>query len=306
MRWRDLAGSIRDQWSLPVPPILAAKMGPDFTRFQNPTANESSAAVFTNVRLRSSGDHINSVLSGNIAFVESRIHDDLHLIPLFRAEPQSSPYMEFLAGLLPVYLSPSAQGTLDLSVSTADPIRMGMLPLTGELTCDLKLRGSLKAPVPSGRVTLSNMPVHLPSGRLLMNQGTMDFLSEEPWNPILMAKASGWLAQQFIEATVFGKFSEGRWLLRSRDGFLSPQDLTLLLEIGSLPYPDEAVTPLVLATNFRPYVMQSSWHKLLIWAGGCRFLHFASTSTHAMGKRSTIQRQPEFCYGLHCASTQGF
>jgi len=227
-----------------------------------PLQMNSSGAVFTNMRLRSSGDLINSVLSGNIAFVESQIHDDLHLTPLFSAEPQPSLYMEFLAALLPAYLSPSAQGTLDLSVSTAEPIRMGMLPLTGELACDLKLRGSLKAPVPSGRVTLSNMPVHLPAGRLLMNQGTMDFLSEEPWNPILMAKASGWLAQHFVEASAFGKFSEGRWLLRSPDGFLSPQDLTLLLEIGALPYPDESANPLGLASNFRAYVSQSSWHKL--------------------------------------------
>ena len=241
--------------------------------FKIPLQMNPSASVSTNMQLRSTGDLSNSVLSGTIAVVDSRIHNDLHLIPLLSAEPQQPPYMEFLASLLPAFLSPSAQGTLDLSVSTAEPIRIGKQPLAGELACDLKLRGSLKAPVPTGRLTLSNIPVQLPAGRLLMNQGTMEFLPDEPWNPILMAKASGWVAQHFVEASAFGRFSEGRWVLRSLDGLLSPQDLTLLLEIGALPYPNESVNDFSLATNFRAYVSQACWDQFfdLGWGEGVFF-----------------------------------
>jgi len=226
-----------------------------------PLKMSPSAVLLTNMRLRSAGDLIHSVLNGTLAFVDSRINDELHLVPQSISALQQPQRMESLATLLPAFLSPSAEDTIDIAISTLEPIRVGKLPLAGELACDLKLRGSLMAPVPTGRLILSNIPVVLPAGRLLMTQGTMEFLSDEPWNPILLAKASGWIDHQFVEAFAFGRFNEGRWTLRSHDDHLSPQDLTLLLELGALPYTNEGVTQLSLATNFRAYILQTSWDK---------------------------------------------
>ena len=220
-----------------------------------------SAVLLTNMRLRSAGDLIHSVLNGTLAFVESRINDDLHLVPQSISALQQPQRMESLATLLPAFLSPSAEDTIDIAISTLEPIRVGKLPIAGELAFDLKLRGSLMAPVPTGRLILSNIPVVLPAGRLLMTQGTMEFLSDEPWNPALSAKASGWVDHHFVDAIAFGRLTEGRWILRSLDDRLSPQDLTLLLELGALPYAIEGVTQLSLATNFRAYILQTSWDK---------------------------------------------
>jgi hypothetical protein len=214
------------------------------------------------MQLHSVGDFPNSLLSGSVAFVDSVIHDDLNVIPLLSTVPPQSSCMESLASLLPV-LAPSAQGTLDLGVSSRQPIRVGSLPLAGEINLDLRLRGSLKAPVPTGRLTLSNLQARLPSGRLLLQKGTMDFIADEPWNPLLLAIASGWVGQHFVEAVAFGGMNDGRWVLRSPDSSLTSQDLTLLLEQGAQPLEiaSETIPPLSLASNFRPYIMQSTMDK---------------------------------------------
>ena len=223
----------------------------------NPTAS-----LFADMQLHSVGDLPNSLLSGSVAFVDSVIHDDLNVIPLLSTVPQHPPCMQSLASLLPV-LAPSAESTIDLGVSSRQPIRVGSLPLAGEMNLDLRLRGSLKAPVPTGRLTLSNLQVRLTAGRLLLQKGTMDFLSDEPWNPLLLASASGWVGQHFVEAFAFGRMTDGRWVLRSPDSSLTSQDLTLLLEQGSQPLEiaSETTPPLSLASNFRPYTMQSTMDK---------------------------------------------
>jgi hypothetical protein len=98
----------------------------------------------------------------------------------------------------------------------------------------------------------------------------MDFLSDEPWNPLLMASASGWEGQQFVEALAFGRMNDGKWVLRSPDSSLTSQDLMLLLELGAYPLviASENTPPLCLASNFRPYIMQSTMNQFTDLSGG--------------------------------------
>ncbi len=228
-----------------------------------PLQTSYKARLFTDVRLHSAGELPNSLLSGSVEFVDSVIPEDLHIIPLLSAEPSQPPDLESLTSLLSI-LSPAPQSNLDLAVSSREPVRVGRSPLAGEISWDLKLRGTLQAPVATGRLTLSNIAAELPAGRLLLENGTMDFLSDEPWNPVLLASASGWVGRHLVEAFAFGRLSEGRWVLRAAKNKMTEQDLTLLLGSGAHPWEVAAdgSSDLSLATNFRPYEVRSIMDKL--------------------------------------------
>ena len=235
-----------------------------------PLQMNPKASLFADMRLHSAGDLPNSLLSGSVEFVDSVIPGDLHITPLFSFESSQSPVWESVSSLLSIF-SPATQGALDLSVISKEPVRVGRPPLAGEISWDVNLRGTLKSPVPTGRLTLTNLQARVPAGRLLLENGTMDFLSDEPWNPLLIAKASGWVGAHFVEAFAFGRFSEGRWMLRSPARNLTAQDLTLLLESGAEPLEIAAESNLSVATHFMPYVPLSTLNKFPDLSGDAVF-----------------------------------
>jgi translocation and assembly module TamB len=145
--------------------------------------------------------------------------------------------------LRPPYFSvtnePLADWKLDLAVSGNRFLRVRTPIFGGLLSANLKLKGSLRAPVLTGDVNANSGRLLFPFGTLTLNQGYASFSGNDARGPDLQFSASGRNYRYDLRVEVKGPAEVAKVTFSSTPP-LTAEQILLLLSAGELPQMDYA------------------------------------------------------------------
>lgn len=133
-------------------------------------------------------------------------------------------------------LRPFAPWVMDIRLSSAGPIPVGVEGAQGSLAPDLYLQGTVGEPLLLGTVRADRLPVVWPSGARLAADGRVHFTPEKPWLPVVDLAGTGEAGAYGIRAGAFGPV-DGRNLLVSSAPPMTTEQIVLLLTTGLSPVP---------------------------------------------------------------------
>jgi hypothetical protein len=134
--------------------------------------------------------------------------------------------------LFSVRRQPLASATLDLEITADETIRIRAPDLRGDLSCDLRIRGTGEAPAPEGRVFFRDLLVEThPVAALKVDRGEVRFPPGEPFDPRLDVTAHTRLKGYDLEVDVEGRVDDAELRVSSRPA-LSQEDAIVLLATG--------------------------------------------------------------------------
>ncbi len=134
--------------------------------------------------------------------------------------------------LFSIRRAPFASATLDLEVTADETIRIRAPDLRGDLSCDLRVRGTGEAPAPEGRIFVRDMLVELqPVAALKVDRGEIQFPPGEPFDPRLDVTAHTRLKGYEIEVDLLGRIDDAELRMSSRPS-LPQDDVIVLLATG--------------------------------------------------------------------------
>ena len=167
-------------------------------------------------------------------FIDSVVRRQIEVLPLFSATGSPSLGLESQAANIQ-NLAPYPNWSIQLKIRGEDPIRLTSQNLTSSIFPDLAILGTVERPIPVGTISVVGLELKTPGGPLFSERSEICFFSDQPWQPFVYARATGFFAGSIVEATAFGPLSEGKWRLRSMDSDpLLPQTVTMLLR-GDTP-----------------------------------------------------------------------
>ncbi len=189
-------------------------------------ARDTGMRLRANVDLTASGNNSSGLVSGSVRLVDGRIFQRFEITPLLLVAPESAPDSLFPPPLITVP-DPFARWALDVKIRNESPFRIRGNIAEGEIIPDLTLTGTLGNPVPIGRVTLRNVQAFLPFTTLLIPDGRVDFLPDDPWVPLLDVRGTASTPDYEIQAYAFGPLDEKKLILRSEPPL--PQEAIIVL-----------------------------------------------------------------------------
>ena len=224
-----------------------------------PLRVDAAVSLFADLNLQAIGTVDEGMLSGSILFTQSKIHRQLTVRPCLGASSvPTSPFIHFedMLGLI----APAPDWNCDLQVGSLSPILVRDGSYYGQIIPNLYINGTLGAPVPTGCLTVRDLNVHAPAGRLFISEGSLNFIADKPWNPFVAIEAIGHFHHYSVKAFAFGPLNERKWILSSDSSSLSPQDYVLLLEHGVYPASEDwDWVPNELCALGRRKFLTSSW-----------------------------------------------
>lgn len=198
-----------------------------------PLLVNSLSTLLLDGELQASGGEESGSITGECRFVDSVVRRQIELIPLLSATGSPIPSLESHAATIQ-NLAPYPNWSIDLKIGAKDPIRLTGQNLAGLIFPDIALLGTVDRPVPVGTISVEGLELKTPGGTLLCERGEICFFPDQPWQPFVYARATGFFAGSIVEATAFGPLSEGKWCLRSMNpDLLLPQAVTMLLRGGT-------------------------------------------------------------------------
>lgn len=130
--------------------------------------------------------------------------------------------------LFSVRRAPLASATLDLEVTADETIRIRAPDLRGDLSCDLRIRGTGEAPAPEGRIFFRDLLVEThPVAALKVDRGEIRFPPGEPFDPRLDVTAHTRLKGYELEVDLLGRVEDAELRVSSRPSL--PQDDAIVL-----------------------------------------------------------------------------
>jgi hypothetical protein len=210
-----------------------------------PISKDRMRDLLASIELNGEGDASNGTLAGTVEFANSGTKQTIQIRPLLTSRNgvgfSSSEYKKLIAGL-----TPFGNWRLDIKAGCVEPIEIGDDALHGYLGFDVRLNGTANDPVPTGRISLLGVKANAPAGSFLIEEGFLDFLPDQPWEPFATIEAKGWFGNHEVRAFIFGPLNEGKWVLDSESLAPSrPQDLFLLIKNGfeTVSLPPETLPP---------------------------------------------------------------
>lgn len=198
-----------------------------------PLLVNSLSTLLLDGELQASGGEDSGTLTGECLFVDSVLRRQIELIPLLSSTGSPIPSLESHAATIQ-NLAPYPNWSIDLKIGGENPIRLTGQNLAGLIFPDIALLGTVDRPVPVGTISVAGLELKTPGGTLLCERGEICFFPDQPWQPFVYARATGFFAGSIVEATAFGPLSEGKWCLRSMNPDpLLPQAVTMLLHGGT-------------------------------------------------------------------------
>lgn len=185
-----------------------------------------------NVNAAWKGDNSAGLVSGDVHLLDGRLSKRLAITPLLLAVPAGATEPVFQPPLAPGTIpAPFAHWTLDLKIESLTPFLVQGNIASGEILPNISLRGTVGQPIPVGRITLKNVQALLPVTTLNIPAGSVDFLPDSPWIPLLDVRGTAKIRGFEIQAYAFGPLNEKKLILRAEPP-LSQQALIRLLAGG--------------------------------------------------------------------------
>lgn len=194
----------------------------------------TDARLRADVSLAVKGDKAGGRVAGSLLLVDGRIFKRIEITPFIAPSPEQKerPFVPpDFRGLVPDAV---ALWDLDVRVANATPFEMVGNIASGSIVPDLKLGGTLGAPVPSGTITVQGARAYLPFTSMDISEGEIRFLSNDPWMPYLEVRATAQTQDYDVFLHAYGALRDRNLILRS-DPPLSQEALVVLLGTGFAP-----------------------------------------------------------------------
>jgi len=134
--------------------------------------------------------------------------------------------------LFSIRSAPLATATLDLGITADETIRVRTSNISGNVSCDLRLRGTGEAPAPEGRVFFRDVLFEeRPITAIKIDRGEVRFPPGEPFDPRIDLAAHTRTKGYDIDVTLDGVLPGAELHVSSRP-YLSQADAILLLGTG--------------------------------------------------------------------------
>jgi len=127
---------------------------------------------------------------------------------------------------------PLGTATFDLEITADETIRARTPSIAGDLSCDIRLRGTGEAPAPEGRIFFRDLVFEMPPvAPLKVDRGEIRFPPGEPFDPRIDVTAHTRLKGYDLEVALDGRLAEAQLHIGARPA-LSQDDAILLLGTG--------------------------------------------------------------------------
>jgi len=197
-----------------------------------PLRRDNALIVRANADLRLSGPWQSASLTGSLGVVDSMYFRDIEILPIGR------PFTGPSAAKLPKLARPSKPGgtmpepfrnwKLDVFARTDNPFLIRGNVATGSAVGEVRIRGSLGSPEPTGEVRVSNVRASLPFSTLTVRSGTLRFTPETKFDPILELRGIAEPRPYQVYVYVHGQASDPQLILTSSPPLPENEIMTLL------------------------------------------------------------------------------
>ena len=170
--------------------------------------------------------------TGEIVLTEGRHTRSLDLFESLRGRSRTAERRGFFLSFWRE--PPLANMELDVTIKTAEAFRIENNVTRASLRPDLRLTGTGEVPLLTGLVYIDPSTISLPSGRLRVRSGLLQFLPDAPFLPELSLSAEMRLRGYDIEAHVSGPYDRPEIVLTSSPP-LANDDLLVLFLTGQSP-----------------------------------------------------------------------
>ncbi|HSP42319.1 MAG TPA: translocation/assembly module TamB domain-containing protein [Luteolibacter sp.] len=197
-----------------------------------PLLRDDSMIVRADANLRLAGEHPRPSLTGSVAVVNSLFYRDIELLPL--GVPFTTPSAAKPPGIDPPanpaagLPAPLRDWPIDVRVTTGNPFLIRGNLARGEITADLRLRGTMGNPLPDGQIRISDLTAELPFSSLEVNRGALRFTPETGFDPILDIRATSNPRPYSVNGYVYGRASDPQLVLTSSPPLPENEIMTLL------------------------------------------------------------------------------
>ncbi|MGI9243049.1 MAG: translocation/assembly module TamB domain-containing protein, partial [Verrucomicrobiales bacterium] len=195
--------------------------GADLSNLSNPTLGFSLTArealvlrddnlsMRANADLELSGPLATAALTGKIGITQSRFFREIEILPI--GLPGSSPTPAAPAAPsfptkreIGVAAAPFKDWTVDIAVIDDDPFLIRSNLARGDVNCDLRISGTLGAPVPTGTVALVEGRATLPFSELEVKTATVNFSEQTKFDPEINVRAYSRVQDYEVNLFVYG------------------------------------------------------------------------------------------------------
>ncbi len=146
--------------------------------------------------------------------------------------------------------------TCDLSIETKEPIRIDTPFLKANGHVNLHVHGSLMAPFIEGSIIVPSGTIGFPYKPLVISKGEINFIKEQPLNPLIELTAKNTVKNHHITLNVTGSVRDNIVLLESTPPLTQEQIVGLLIA-GAHEDSLDALIPAILMKNVTNYILSS-------------------------------------------------
>ncbi len=198
-------------------------------------ARDENLLVRTNADVKITGAFASALVSGTVGITKSRFFREIDIVPLPLPGDQKPPPVapppprpRGVGMQVGVDLPPFRDWKLDLAIRTDDPIRVLGNVANGRITGELKLTGTAGTPLLEGPVLVEQLRAKLPFSRLDIDNGSIYFTPDQPFNPLLNLTGVSTIRDRVVTVNIFGRADDPKTLFSSDPPLPQEQIVTLL------------------------------------------------------------------------------
>lgn len=199
-----------------------------------PVKRDDSMVIRGNVDLTIRGPWESATVGGTLGIVDSLFYRDIELLPIGVPFNQpSEPKLPSVDAAKPTDATaglpePFRDWKLAVNVRTANPFLVRGNLATGEVYLNVNVGGTVGKPEPRGSATLREVSAKLPFSTLFVEQGTVDFRPDAPFDPTLNIRGRSLVRPYEVNLYVYGPVSDPKILTTSNPPLPESEIMTLL------------------------------------------------------------------------------
>lgn len=199
-----------------------------------PLKRDDSMIIRANLDLAARGPWANATVSGTVAIVDSLFYRDIELLPIGVPFNQpSAPSLPAIdvakrADTAAAIPEPFRNWAVSVKAVTANPFLVRGNLATGEATLNVNITGTLGNPAPRGQAIMKDVSAKLPFSTLYVDEGTVDFRPEAPFDPTLNIRGRSTIRPYEVNLYVYGPVSDPKVLTTSSPPLPESEIMTLL------------------------------------------------------------------------------
>jgi hypothetical protein len=199
-----------------------------------PVKRDESMIIRANADLTLRGAWETATLSGTIFIVDSLFYRDIELLPIGvpfnQPAAPSVPAIDVAkrdaaASSIP---EPFRNWPLSVRVRTANAFLIRGNLANGQAILDVNVTGTAGSPEPRGKATIREVTAKLPFSTLVVEEGTVDFRPDAPFDPTLNIRGRSVIRPYEVNVYVYGPVSDPEVLTTSSPPLPESEIMTLL------------------------------------------------------------------------------